>query len=339
MAAGVGGVVDETQRTAKASLFLAVVDATLCAERKLADCRWSGIGLVDQTEISCLGRWQREGEAGRGAVGHVAYAPPLTAVVAGFEVFGGVVGVFLPCAQQMRVGYGHRPDGAGAVQFHLYPSLLLPRPYCEGVGEVAVVEVAAVDAAFRRGDALYHACHPHGIVCHRHRDDIQVFIIWCLLYALALVAIILVFSAVGVGCGQRHAREGAAVDNGVAPLYAFHGVVGRYPWTSGVAPAGCRGQHDVHAERVCQPYGQPQTVVPLGCHVFHALRHYLWCVQSGVEEVHTADTHTVQPLEVLADAVGGDVTVQPVPPHLRASLMWRVQKARFHRTCLPLYEQ
>ena len=84
-------VVDETQRTAKASLFLAVVDATLCAERKLADCRWSGIGLVDQTEISCLGRWQREGEAGRGAVGHVAYAPPLTAVVAGFEVFGGVV--------------------------------------------------------------------------------------------------------------------------------------------------------------------------------------------------------------------------------------------------------
>ena len=114
-----------------------------------------------------------------------------------------------------------------------------------------------------------------------------------------------------------------------APGEFFHAVFRGDPGTSGAAPTRCGGDADLHAQRIGQGNGIGEILFPcvaqvrrLGDDGRQALHHGA----AGVKLVETGDANPVHPFQILADAVFGSVSVDPMPPDIGAGLAGRICK-------------
>jgi hypothetical protein len=94
---------------------------------------------------------------------------------------------------------------------------------------------------------------------------------------------------------------------------------GAHPGAAGLAPAGRGGDAEFQlALLLGQLRGELEGVGPVGIHVGQALLDQLRRHHLGIEILQAAQARARHPLDVLADALLGDVPVHPVPPHARA---------------------
>jgi hypothetical protein len=126
---------------------------------------------------------------------------------------------------------------------------------------------------------------------------------------------------------QLQRQRPPTFDVGLVPHQLLHAVLGAHPGAAGFAPAGRGGDPEFELLFLRQHGGEAEGLGPLGAHVGQALRHQLRRHHLGVEVLQAAQARARHPVEILPDALFGDVPVQPVPPHARTGALGRVGEA------------
>ncbi len=123
---------------------------------------------------------------------------------------------------------------------------------------------------------------------------------------------------------QRQFPAEMSLHRDAAPHHLLLGVVLAYPGASGKAPAGGAGDSHLEVQRVGEVHGIAQGVLPTFAHKRQLLLHDDVGGVAAVEEEEAGKADVVHPLQVLPDAVLGDVPVHPVPEDHRPRFVGRV---------------
>ena len=129
------------------------------------------------------------------------------------------------------------------------------------------------------------------------------------------------------GTGERLRESGV---DGTTPLHrppdeALHRVLGLNPRTAGGAPARSGSDGEFQAEGIGRTDGDPESFLPAFVHVDETLVHNRGRTERRIEVMHSTQADPRHPLQILSDAVLGDVSVHPVPPDTGAGGLGRVR--------------
>ena len=133
--------------------------------------------------------------------------------------------------------------------------------------------------------------------------------------------------------GMRKGFREYRVD-GTAPLHrppdqTLHRILGSDPGTAGGTPPGGGGDGEFETQGIGGPDRVLEGILPALVHIDEPFVHNRGRSQRGVEIMHTAQADAVHPLQVLLQAVLGDVPVHPMPPHAGAGGLGRIRPALF----------
>lgn len=173
-----------------------------------------------------------------------------------------------------------------------------------------------------------HLLHREFLERQPDGNHAEVFAIGLYLYAVVGLVVVLIGAYRAIQVGQLHLEHLAALYGDGAPFQFLHRIFRFHPESTGGTPP--RGTGNAHFEP--QGVGQLERIAE---GVFPFLRHIGQSDlcrpghvdASGIKLMQASDVLALHPQEVFSDALLAHIAVHPVPPHIGAGLMRRVQES------------